>query len=403
MALGSRHLENYSENNSVHDLYLAELEFKRALQAMPDNVQAQRLYYITLQNLAAKFPGTWFDIFAENFHTLNPRLKELMAPPALLEYRFLEARQAPAEEKIAAVKRAIKQQPASSRSWIILSVLYEQEGQMYLALHSALIAKTIEPDAPTVLYRVGDLYSTIAEHKSCSTEWPELSKRAIKNIAKAAALEHDSYFFKEHLSRLYINLGLYPLALDVAKQAVDLESNPSTNEALGLALLHMGEHKRAQQIFKELTKDDNAAWLNLELSLTAIYENNWNRASEYSNKLSRHYPENLYDFLVSHWLTQINTKSNELPTPLHVSAKDQWQQEIKGYFRRETQRDRLIKKATNKCERTEAFFHTAMRYWLDGETQHAKDYLQRVLNERVYSYNEFLYAKALLASNLFDR
>lgn len=398
-ARGLAAFQQWEIGRSAASLYLAENYLNQASGEYADNVHWQNYYYRTLYTLSALDWHFWHVRLQQHHSQLNKLVKSDLLPPAFLDYRLQED-SSDDQRKQQLLFRALQQEPKSHPVWYHLSLFYQRQSQLELALYAALAAEKHSVDVANVYFQVGSLYHQLAGAKDCSYEYPQLDRQAVKYLAKSAGLQPENPDFQDSLATIYNHIGLFPLALQVAKKAYDLQKSDLTVSGLGDAHYGMGHYVEAGKLFNELATSYQSEWAYENLVATAMVESRWADAFGHADSMAAAYPDDVYFYVMKLWLRQLsNTPGSEI-APV---AKEQWSNLMLTYVADFTAQepDRLINAAGNVCQSTEAHFYTAMRWWFAGEPARAKAHLETVLALKNYSYLEYRWARAMLLSDMF--
>lgn len=399
-ARGLAAFEQWDNEQQFQYLYRAESDLNKVSKEYSDNAQWQTYYFRTLYTLSALDWHFWHIRLEQHYSRLNKLVKSDLLPPAFLEYRLLEEG-SDVQRKQQLLFRALQQHPRSHPVWYHLSLLYQQQSQLELALYAARTAEKYSVDVANVNFQVGSLYRELAATKSCSYEYPQLERQAVKYLARSTGLKPESAIFQESLANVYNHIGLFPLALQVAQKAYDLEKNDLTLSGLADAHFGMGQYAAAKRLYEQLLADYQGEWAHESLLATAIVDSRWADAVVHAESMLAAYPDNVYFYAMKRWVRNLSNTSGSDSTP---AVQEPWSGLVLDYVADVDTHDfdSLINAADNVCQSTEAHFYTAMRLWFGGDPVGAKAHLEAVLALNNYSYLEYRWAKAMLLSDMFS-
>lgn len=399
LELGDDAFARWRDHHDYRALLEAEKHYSEVLQLLPDNINLQRAYYITLYQLALAEWEEWHNKLEEYFVNVNPLLRPTLSPPSLLAFNQLNKANASSTQKIDMLKKAVKEQPESFRAWYFLSEEYFKSNELRLGLNSALRSIALNSEYAKAMFLAGSLYNQLSRAGGCVYENPELSRKSIQFIAKATVQEPDNEYYQSRLAALYSRIGLFPLALQVAEKAIALDNNEWNTEVLGQAYLDLQYFDKAEAEFKKLYSVHNQVYANRFIALISASRGQWLLAQE---QLANSGSKSFYTLLIQEWINRIVSLNSNQDESVSVTSQNSWQETIKDYLTQSKDIQWLIKEADNPCERTEAYFYTAMKLWIKGKPVEAKEKLKEVVTLKAYAFQEYQWAQALLRTDIFD-
>lgn len=390
--------QQWEGEQQLGTLFLAERYLDQASSEFADNAQWQNYYYRSLYMLSALDWNFWHVRLEQQHSQLNSLVKADLYPPAFLEY-LLHEESSGDQRKQQLLFKALKQHPGSHPAWYHLSLLYQQWSQLELALYAALTAEKYSVDVANVNFQVGSLYHELASAEACSYEYPQLDRQAVKYLARAASLKPDDPAFQHSLAGVYNHIGLFPLALQVAKQAADLERNGQTVYELARAHFGMGDYDDADSLYYEMLLNHQALG-NESLVAAAIVDSRWADAISHAEVVVAVDIGNVYFYAMTRWLQKL---ANVEGLEMMWQPNDPWESLLLDYVSNmaDHKPDTLINAAGTVCQSTKAHFYTAMRWWFNDKPDVAKTHLETVLSLKNYSYPEYQWAQAMLLSEMF--
>ena len=401
LTLGDEAFTRWRNHQDADALISAQQHYQRASVVLHDNVNLQKTYYSTLYILSILDWQSWHKQLEQHFDRVNPLIKPELSPPQLPRLNYLIQQKAGLEQQIEVLRTAVSTQPASARAWFLLSAKLKSNRQIELALDSALRAVALEDNSAEFVFHAGDLYDDLARSRPCIYDVPELSKKSLQLLAKAVAIEPQHQHYQYNLAKLYSQLGLYPLALQIAKKTHAIEENQWTAQVLGQAYLDMNQYQQADEQFQKLAATYKQAWANEQRAVIAANNSQWQEARRLLTLMDSEYAQGIYADVLKNWLKSIDQPQGKRQLSVAAKPNNDWELSIKNYIN-QTEAPSLIDNSSNTCEATEAHFYTALKLWTQGDTQASKANLQEVISLKAYGFSEYIWARALLNSQLFQ-
>ncbi|WP_101759872.1 lipopolysaccharide assembly protein LapB [Oceanicoccus sp. KOV_DT_Chl] len=402
LELGDKAFNRWQQFEDYQALLDAEKYYGDALQSLPDNVNIQRAYYLTLYPLTFSNWTLWHKKLDTHFNNINPLLKADLTPPSLLAHQELYQANQSVDKRIRTLKKAIQEQPESFRAWFFLSSAYEENGQLDLALDAALKSALLNPQSAEAAFQAGDMYRQLSQVNNCIYEHPSLSTKAIKYTAKATSRQPENNYYQAALATLYNQIGLYPLALQIAQKARSQEDNQLNTEILGHTYLGMQNYSAAQIEFSKLLNTHHAIFAYQYIAQTTAIRGEWQLAYEQLRNSSGAGENDFYLSIIQQWVNQLSLSQPDQKISIPTTSTTPWETSIKSYLNQPSERHSLIYQASNSCEKTEAHFYTAMKLWTEGDVENANKSLQAVIKLKNYSYPEYQWARILLQSGKLE-
>jgi tetratricopeptide (TPR) repeat protein len=206
---------------------------------------------------------------------------------------------------------------------------------------------------------------------------------------------------RERLATLYAQVGLFPLALQEAQKAYELENNEATRDTLAKANYDMGRMQQASDLLQgpaAVTTTQNSSQL---LALIAAHKGAWAEAkTQYENSYQKATPS-IYNYIIQQWLLAINNEPYAAPANWQVDTNSEWEASLLEYFTTDTlSAEQLLARAGTSCQQTEAHFSVALSAWINADSSTARAQLEKIIALKNYSYSEYLWAKALLSADV---
>lgn len=382
--------------NKVAPLFLSEILFKKSLSMQPDNINIQQAHYETLAWASlSKQNYSEADIVAA-YDALHPAIRKNAVAPAKITYAR-ESNTATPKELIPILTRAIKQKPRDSHTWKELSEVFAETDNNWMAMATAEQAVQYNPESSENNQRLAYAINGIIEENSCHFDQKALIKRSAYYGAKAATLDKENEQVSGLVGLQYTRLGLHPLALKFATKAYEQTPDAWHGSLLIDTYINLRKYQEASELALSLLQAEaDYAEPYRDFALYHASNGNWAKASENYSQLADSSPSNLYYHLVNHWL---NSMKNGTPTPIALGAVEagtDWEQNIADYLKLNTPPETLVSLATDSCERADAHFYTAMRYWHEDNTEMAKKHLKLTRKQGATWFQEHFWADVLL-------
>ena len=385
-----------SKKNSLQDLKKSYDTLLEASKKYPDNTVIKMLMYDRgLIYIKLKYNQE----IANNLKKLYPLALTLnplgAAPPSFIDsFKYLKN----PKKRAALLKKGLQENRYFIDGYFYLSEIYKQQKQYDMAAAILKMALKYEKDNKNK-YLIHKTISSIYLEKffndpeQCLSTNKEFLKKIIKELKSRVKLnpkDSDSY---KMLSSFYNYLGQNQLAIFNAKKALELEPlSKDTITGYGYTLIMSQKVDKFFKIAKSQSSD------NLTFAYFAIQD--WKNAKKYAKLSLKDNPKYFYSHL-KFALSSAMVDGKEalkkyllnLPKDVEVNS---WEQSLIDFFTDKISKDELLKRAKNKCQKTEALFYIGFNYLIDGNKEMAKEYFKKVVDLKVYSFVEYTLSKYYL-------
>ena len=389
--------QHYSEslkNKNIFSLEKAYEEAQKAHKLAPNNLPIKGLLYdisfsktmfMKDKGAAQQIKKLFPDLYAANFN---------VAPPSYIDFLFVSNSKDAQKNQIKLLKSALQENPRFTNSYINLAVNYADLKRYNLATDTLQRGVKIAQDKQKIIFHamLAEIYmeqSIVLESKNqCTSNDTTLSKKIIKEAKTAIQLDSNLLDMYALLSQTYSRLGQKELALHAAKTYHDKANNTESQYTYESALLEVG---KKEKFFKAVNENTDI----FHLAYAAFYDQNWNDTVKYYSKYIKDTKsKNFYRYIMLSLAKgkkeNKNAMQNELKNlPPDIKWTD-WKKNLKSHLIGELSEDQLLQLANTKCKKTEALFHIGFIAYIDNDNEKAYRYFQKVLDEKLYAYTEYI-------------
>lgn len=388
------------------NLILANQMYSKAHALNPLVVSNQLELYRTAFTLAAtQEEGNTKEELASTYAELHPLVQQAMTPPALIHYQQSQDNEEPADIRFTQITEAFSQNPYNAYVLSHLADWYLEQEQHDMATSISKLALELNPDSPYVLHDIGLALSSKAESSACVYEEVETIKRSVHYFNRAHALNKEYWLYVSNASLQYEVLGLLPLAYSQAKEAFDIEFNLITAVRLLEIAMLQNKYDDAKVVLAEIQQRTQLNLLELKyeklmsyLAALKFLEQDFDTGYKYIYQANRFANHHFYQ-LHSRWLYK--STEQEFQSSL---AKAEYLTDIEklqaSYLTEGADLDTetFIQKASNRCELSDFYFSAADKAKQNGDSAKAKQYLEKVLEQKTTRQTSYFWAKYLLAN-----
>lgn len=386
---------------------------QKALVEAPDNVFVQKAHYkaqyeaVFLELIRSMREPDYTSLLAI-YGQLHPAIQNEVPVPSRLAYAFAHAHEADSKEVEALLHQMVFEQPYNPANWLSLSEFYEENKQRWMAVVAADRAHQLNPDNAVIVYQLGDVINDVAQASECVYSQREYLKRSVFYMAKAAAKQPQP-LYHNNTALQYMRLGLFPMGYQQAAKSWGIEQNRWSASRYAEATQLLERYDETVTAGEYFLNNENPVEGHLVLARVAVAQRKIKAAllaidaiEESGNQNSQHRPESLTALQLS-WVRALLSQKAVTPLLVKPRSNSEWVDNIVDYFDPlEEAKVSLEARAGDSCQLTEAYFYEAYKHWLTGNSPEAKRYLEKTLNSAATLYSEYLWAKAILGSNLLE-
>jgi len=392
--------QQYLKNRDIFSIEKAYNKAQKAYQLQPSSLQIDSLFF---QIAYSKLMLTKDKTIIPKLKTLFPILynaNQNIASPSYIEAYFTP--KSNNNKRLKLFKKALKENSKYPSTYLYLSDEYIAKDRYNLALdilkrgQKTGLLETEFHYSLAYTYMYKSIY--LEDKNGCAADNKKLTKQIIKEAKAVLEKNPDITDMYRLLTSAYKRLGQKRLALYNAKT---LYKKLDNNESLNSYALCLIAYNKGINILKD-SKDKIDKYTLIEYY---FYQQKWEKVI---TNLEKYIKDNnstyIYDYilLASSKGKYINKKAmyqimNNLPS--HVKT-DNWKNHLIEYFTDKISEDIFLSFADTKCKKTEAYFYIGFRYFIDNNNQKAKEYFQQVLDQKLYSYKEYVASEYFLRDGL---
>jgi tetratricopeptide (TPR) repeat protein len=392
VAIGNKNIfslnKSYEEANKALDIQPSSLQYK----ALVFNIGYTKVLLTSDQDIGTKLKKLSPELMAANLN---------VAPPSFIDAMFVNDDENTKLYNL--LKAALKENPKFPTTYTILSTLYKQDKRYNLAIDILKRGLKLGVDEVTFHYLLTNVYmekSYYLEDKTkCASNNDKLTKLIIKEAKEVLKLKPEVIEMYRLLALSYERLGLRRLAIHSQKMIYDkLESQDSYDEYLDFLLTNGEKSQFFKKIQTQSTSDYNMAmayFANQDWAKSAIYFKKYLNSAEYVT-VYRHILLAVTEGKSEGRAKMIETLQH-LPKEIKVSA---WSQKILDYLMQKSSEETLLNGVNTPCKKTEAYFYIALNSLIDNDKSKAKSFFQKVVDEKVYAYVEYMASSYYLKDGL---
>ncbi len=381
------------ETNNNYTLRKALEEASLALELEPTDLKIQNIYYIIAYKMLLKSSDK---LLLSKLKKLFPTLSEAnlnVAPPSYIESLFLKY---PSDKKqlYKLLKQALRENSSYPYTYIDLAYCYEKDNKYLFAediLKRGLKLNIAAKEFNAYLLEIYFLQSDYIEaHNGCAIQNKDLSKKILYEAKKLLKIDPDNIAAKDALSLIYTRLGRFNMALASSERDYKVHDTIEYKNIYADNLIKLG---KKEDFFSQGFHQDKTIRDDL-VALAYFTNENW-QASEVHLKryIKNNRIENFYKYL---FLAELQAKlghkeeAKKTLTSLPKYVKlNQWHKKLKNYFLNKVTEVDLNRSANNACKKTEAYFLIGFKHFINNDTDTAKEFFKKVLDENIFSYVEY--------------
>ena len=385
------HLQRFYRTNSIADMKGAVTAARQLYRVKPDDIRSQdKFYKVLFQHdfILLEYASPELNTL---FGDLDKNLQPLLSPPEMIAWYLNQYQSGVIKD----LRNLMQRYPGNRHVLTALAAAYNETEQYWMASAVSSQAMRLYSNNADLQEELGYALKQVASADGCRYNHKSLMRSAATHMAKAAVNDPTEYRYSES-SYLFLSLGIVPLAKREAELALKTEDGRYARAALADVAAVAGDFATAF----EQTNINNKG-----LSETTIQEYRamyYFQQAEADNMLAEFNQQKdiagkkaILDELRARWMTALAGVAYT-PTPIEeTTAELPWLKTIKEYFLSYEQgqgdADYLIAQASDVCERSEAHFYTAYRFWLDGETEKALEQLKLSRKQPAYFYYEYIW------------
>jgi len=306
------------------------------------------------------------------------------------------------KRKIKLLKKALVENPRFPEAYLVLAENYMDLNRYNLAID--VLQRGLNNTGLDLIqfhfYLVNAyiLQSYYLESKSdCAAKDNTLTKNIIKEAKEVLRLNPNVKEMYMHLANGYERLGRRTLALESISKVKENNNTEDNQVIYEEYLLINGAKDRYFNYSKKGITSDSLG----NLANAYFYNQEWDKAvnnyKKYIDELET--KDNFYAYYSYANVMRLSGKNSEsikilehLPDEIEIN---EWKQLLIDVFVNKIDDEVLLQKSDNVCKKTEAYFWIGMKY-MKIDKDKAKQYFQKVLDEKVYSYVEYAASKYYL-------
>ena len=382
-------------SGNINALSRAAAMYRVVYLRHPENAAIQESYYQNLfmrdlirSEVASSDLITLFD-------SMNPLVKASFNPPSYIDFLVAEEDNRPFDERLDLLQKSLREQPYSGGLWFALSELYEEMENPWMATAAAKRAVELEQESEEFIYQFGDSINDIIESSSCSYDETELLKSSVRLYAKSSKMRPDQLNY-DNTALQYHRLGLLPLALQNAISAYELDKNQWTVEHYIELLINLGRYSQAEDILLQSGQLIDTYPHEYHAMVTVAMDGDRQPLANYFEE--RSHQDNALWVARWHWIKRLQGEEISKPDFSVLKGDTPWESRIGEYLYSESSGNELIDEAVTGCEKTEAYFYTAYKKWLQGDSENALEKLNLVTKQNARRYYEYMWAPIIKSS-----
>ena len=385
--------QNNGDNHALRHTYRL---LEQAYGLRRDNINVQYAYYTSAFALAASGIELTRGDIKNLYNELHPVVQIAVPSPIRLDYMEMTQNEAANEARAELLAKGIRQAPHDPYLWShYANVLYDQR-HYYLAAAAAEQAHRIDQDNSVYLYQISHALDALSQRNNCTYDEQALTRKAVKYANEASKKASDNSHYISQVSYLYFKLGLVPLAYDRAQKSYSLEKNQWSARQRASTSILMAKYDEAEEAANYLLNTQRDPWAWLYFAQISIAQGQWAEASRYLLRLHEQQTLDFYGRLIALWITALSDNNHQVNTHALTPPTD-WAAAILGYLNSsDTAPQHLLDKARSRCEKTEAHFYIAFRFWQEGRQEEVKKHLKLATRQGAAPYLEHGIATVLL-------
>ncbi len=409
LKLAKEYDNEYLKTKNIDHFEQAYLFSKKAYELNPMNINVVNHYYFYGTNYALfKKDYILLDSFSDIFNILiNSNINAV--PLSYIKASMIAYNEMNYKRIIGHLKDAMKENKNYLAIYDYLSTVYYDSKKYALSLQISKMGERLNPNY-FGFYKIQALsmMGIIREREKknqCPLFNDEDNNKIVSLFKKAIQLNPQDLLSKEELTTMYNRMGKNRLAVFVMEQA--LKQNPK-NEYIKFQLvknyIENLQLEKAKELLSEFSPKEEFKQnsINYEYTIVYILEKKWEAAYTYAKKnkqfIDKEKVGTFYTYLKFALLEKALGGSynslNKLPD--HLKLTD-WHIFLKKYILDDIDEETLVKEASNKCKKSEAYFYIGYKSMFDGDLDKAKKYFENVVDLKVYSYQEYIISKHYLS------
>jgi tetratricopeptide (TPR) repeat protein len=327
------------------------------------------------------------------FNGMTPLTKQRTNPPALAEFLSRSTANKDFNTKTSLLKRAIQEQPNATHPYVYLYGMYASKGHDTLALSVLKQGVDLNPLNTYLKSMLAYSYLRLGETKICTGKQASPIQKSIYIYNELVKNAPKNGIYRLNLADAYSAIGENRLALVHYKASIKLVPNEDALWGAGYTYILLGNLEKAGKMFTEALKLDNTT--NQDIGDLEFINGDYIKAKQVYKKAKLAFTNDVYINL-KHQISA-DLSQNKSSTPLtYIKNMTDWEKTLYDYYNRKLKNEELIGYAKDACELTEAYFLQAIIAKQQKNQEEFKMYLEKVAEQKVYSYSEYLMAKGIL-------
>lgn len=389
-------LTRWEADLQLHDLVHANALYRDLYHERPDDINFQWGYYFTSIVLSSLGIGPSWEENNALFSKLSPAAKSNLASPGRLAYLDGLKAEEDNEALVSHLKKAIEQHPLDGFSWYHYSMIMEDNKSHWFSVALAKQAYLLNSESEEYAFQVADALNDVIQSSECIYEQEELSKKAASYYTKAAFLNPQEQVYIDNIALQYLRLGVIPIAYAKSKEAFEMSPNAWNADHYAVSSLLLRKYDEAGYAANALLNDMNDVSAFGTHAMLAASKGEWNGAVAHYEQFMSNSAASFYESLVYLWLLGISGAQAGLDFQ-SVAASTEWEKSILHFLSdADAHPNVLVDLASDRCEKTEAHFYTAMKHWFLGDESAVKSHLTHAVEYRNTLFIEYMWATILL-------
>jgi tetratricopeptide (TPR) repeat protein len=303
------------------------------------------------------------------------------------------------------LKNGIRESPRFGNTYFILGVFYRDIKNYDSEIAVLKQAAFMMPDDPEVRKNLSKSIGNKLERMECYTTEPSVLDEAIQSMQQALGYAPDDVTVHKGLLRMYEMKGLYDMQLFQARALYKLTGSAADNEFIANAHVNIGSLQEAIGVYEAIReKGSTRSSLKRRLGIAYFYQQNLEESAKLLAAYTRENSRDLYSRIS--YLTVEDALGNRQKgrDSLRAFMDDRankfndWTQALAYYLLGVKSEQELRDIAHNPCRQTEAYYYLGMDHLHEGDVVLAKDYFNKVIELKVYGFEEYMGASYALKS-----
>lgn len=383
----------------------AKRDFERALQLQPDQINAQYYHYRAAASLVMALEEINEDELVSYFNSMNLSLYPETVAPAYVTYA-IKYNQAKQKNQLAEqfselktiIQRAIKQNPYNAQNWIILSELYQQQGQVDLSIAAATQAYKMQPNEIESIKAMALGINLKAEKASCVYQQTDLLKTSLAYFDKALKLSPEQPDYLEYSAFQLLRLGDIKQAQLNALKAFKSSASYTNSLLTFETSLLLGDYETAEQALKPMSKEfapEQARKYQLLLSIAQQdIELTGHYLGQFLNQES-HEQLDIYTALLADHVQKQRPKNEFLSRPF-IESSNTLSEFYQASSSDQQANAKLLESASDTCSLANAHYFIGFKAFSESNYKQAYKHFNQVVEYKNYRQPSYLWAHSML-------